>query len=213
MARIGQGPLQSLPFKSNNDVEGFWTLAQQAIHDAATAGANLILLPELFLGPNFCQSQEACLMGLADEAADHFVNARMQQLVKQYHVILPISFYERRNNVLYNSIIMIDAHRSTMGKPYQKRHIPDGTGYQEEYYFTLGDSGFKVFNTEVGKVGVTICWDQWFPEAARAMALQGATCNSIRQPLEVSLKCTKQKVKVNHLSFFLQSSIPLLIRQ
>jgi N-carbamoylputrescine amidase len=159
---------------SNNDVEGFWTLAQQAVREAATAGANLILLPELFLGPYFCQSQEACLMGLADEADDHFVIARMQQLAKQYHVVLPISLYERRNNVLYNSVVMIDADGSIVGKPYRKSHIPDGTGYQEKYYFTPGDSGFKVFSTKVGKVGVAICWDQWFPEAARAMALQGA---------------------------------------
>jgi N-carbamoylputrescine amidase len=158
----------------DNDVEGFWTLAQQAVREAATGGANLILLPELFLGPYFCQSQEACLMGLADEAADHFVISRMQQLAKQYHVVLPISFYERRNNVLYNSVVMIDADGAIVGKPYRKSHIPDGTGYQEKYYFTPGDSGFQVFSTKVGKVGVAICWDQWFPEAARAMALQGA---------------------------------------
>ena len=167
----------------NHSVEGFWELAQQAVQDAAKAGANLILLPELFLGPYFCQSQNADLMGLAEpliddddddnEESNHFVLTRMTQLAKQYRVVLPISLYERKNNVLYNSVVMIDADGTNLGV-YRKSHIPDGTGYQEKFYFTPGDTGFKVFSTRVGKVGVAICWDQWFPEAARAMALQGA---------------------------------------
>ncbi|CAB9522071.1 Deaminated glutathione amidase [Seminavis robusta] len=157
----------------NNDVEQFWVLAQQAVQEAATAGANLILLPELFLGPYFCQSQEASLMALAEPAEENFVIERMRQLAKQYQVVLPISFYERKNNALYNSVVMIDADGSILGT-YRKSHIPDGTGYQEKFYFTPGDTGFKVFRTKVGTVGVAICWDQWFPEAARAMAVQGA---------------------------------------
>jgi len=167
----------------NHSVEGFWELAQQAVQDAAKAGANLILLPELFLGPYFCQSQNADLMGLAEpliddddddnEESNHFVLTRMTQLAKQYRVVLPISLYARTNNVLYNSVVMIDADGTNLGV-YRKSHIPDGTGYQEKFYFTPGDTGFKVFSTRVGKVGVAICWDQWFPEAARAMALQGA---------------------------------------
>jgi len=159
----------------NNNVEGFWERAQEAVRIAAQdKGANLILLPELFLGPYFCQSQEACLQGLALEAEDnHFVVERMKVLAKQYQVVLPISIFERKRNALYNSVVMIDADGTVLGT-YRKSHIPDGTGYQEKFYFTPGDTGFKVWKTRVGMVGVAICWDQWFPEAARAMALQGA---------------------------------------
>ena len=158
-----------------SEVEGFFDRAQLAVKQAAEEphNANLILLPELFVGPYFCQSQEACLMELASEADESFIVQRMQLLAKKYSVVLPISIFERSNNTLYNSIIMIDADGSISGK-YRKSHIPDGTGYQEKFYFSPGDSGFQVFDTKVGKVGVAICWDQWFPEAARAMAIQGA---------------------------------------
>jgi N-carbamoylputrescine amidase len=113
------------------------------------------------------------LMGLAEELDDNFIVNRFQQLANKYNVVLPISLFERCNNVLYNTVVMIDADGSNLGF-YRKSHIPDGTGYQEKFYFSPGDTGFKVFDTKVGKVGVGICWDQWFPEAARAMALQGA---------------------------------------
>jgi N-carbamoylputrescine amidase len=155
-------------------LQGFWDRAQQAVEEAATTrGAHLILLPELFLGPYFCQSVEPLLMGLAMEADSSFVISRMQQLARKHQVVLPISIYERKNNAQYNSVIMIDADGSILGT-YRKSHIPDGIGYLEKYYFNPGDTGFKVWDTQVGKVGVAICWDQWFPEAARAMALQGA---------------------------------------
>jgi N-carbamoylputrescine amidase len=157
-----------------NQVDGFFERAQQAVQQAAEDhGANLILLPELFVGPYFCQSQEACLMGLACEADDCFIVRRMQRLAKQYQVVLPISIFERKHNTLFNSVVMIDADGRILGT-YRKSHIPDGTGYQEKFYFSPGDSGFRVWDTQVGKVGVAICWDQWFPEVARAMALQGA---------------------------------------
>lgn len=155
-------------------IEGFFERAQLAVQQAAEQGANLILLPELFVGPYFCQSQEACLMELACEADNCFIVKRMQELAKKYKVVLPISIFERQNNALYNSIVMIDADGTIVGNTYRKSHIPDGTGYQEKFYFSPGDSGFQVYKTRVGNVGVAICWDQWFPEAARAMALQGA---------------------------------------
>lgn len=179
-----------------NDVHGFWIRAQNSVIQAAHDGATLILLPELFMGPYFCQSQEAMLMGLAEELDDNFIVNRFQQLANQYNVVLPISLFERCNNVLYNTVVMIDADGSNLGfyRTFRicafamsscklmilvhvflgKSHIPDGIGYQEKFYFSPGDTGFKVFDTKVGKVGVGICWDQWFPEAARAMALQGA---------------------------------------
>lgn len=156
-----------------NDIYCFWQRARTAVIQAAQQGATLILLPELFMGPYFCQSQEACLMQLAEELEHHFVLKEFQRIAKEYSVVLPISLFEKCNNVLYNSIVMIDADGSILGK-YRKSHIPDGTGYQEKFYFSPGDTGFKVFSTCIGKVGVGICWDQWFPEAARAMALQGA---------------------------------------
>jgi N-carbamoylputrescine amidase len=171
----------------DSDVSGFSFRAEQAIEKAVAAGANLVLLPELWSGPYFCQSQEADCLQLADTIHDNdngsdnidstntsntLIN-RMQLLARLHSVVLPVSIYERKHNALYNSVVMIDADGTNLGT-YRKSHIPDGTGYQEKFYFTPGDSGFKVFDTKVGRVGVAICWDQWFPEAARAMALQGA---------------------------------------
>jgi N-carbamoylputrescine amidase len=98
---------------------------------------------------------------------------RMQVLARTYGVVLPVSLFERENNMLYNTVVMVDGDGTLLGK-YRKSHIPDANGYQEKYYFSPGDTGFQVWDTMVGKVGVGICWDQWFPEAARAMALQGA---------------------------------------
>ena len=160
----------------DSDVQGFCYRAEQAIEQAASVlGANLVLLPELWAGPYFCQSQRAdFITALSDTVENSVLIKRMQLLARMYSVVLPISFYENRNNVYYNSVVMIDADGSLVGRTYRKSHIPDGTGYQEKFYFTPGDSGFQVYDTKVGKVGVAICWDQWFPEAARAMALQGA---------------------------------------
>lgn len=162
---------------SDNDIDGFWERATASVLAAAQLGATLILLPELFLGPYFCQSQECALQDLADEGGDqNFILSEFQIIAKQLGVVLPISFYERKNNALYNSVTVIDADGSLLNKdaPYRKSHIPDGPGYQEKFYFTPGDSGFQVVQTKFGKIGVGICWDQWFPEAARSMALLGA---------------------------------------
>lgn len=157
----------------DSDVAGYCFRAEQAIDQAVNDGANLVLLPELWSGPYFCQSQEADLLMLADPIDSSILIKRMQLLAKVYSVVLPISVYERSNNAFYNSVVMIDSDGSVLGT-YRKSHIPDGTGYQEKFYFTPGDTGFKVWDTKVGRVGVAICWDQWQPEAARAMALQGA---------------------------------------
>ncbi len=158
----------------SSQVHGFWNIVQKAVRTAAEQGAQLILVPELFVGPYFCQSQEPSLMGLACENVEQcFIVQRFQQLAKQYSIVLPVSLFERDNHTLYNTVVMIDADGSVLGK-YRKSHIPDGTGYQEKFYFSPGDTGFRVWKTKVGTVGVAICWDQWFPEAARAMALQGA---------------------------------------
>lgn len=146
---------------ATNDLSGFWKRAQDGVQLAAEKGANLVLLPELFTCPYFCQTQEACLMEMSFEAEDCFILKRMQFLAKKHCVVLPISFYERSGNALYNSVVMIDADGSILGK-YRKSHIPDGPGYSEKFYFTPGDSGFQVWKTRYGTVGVGICWDQWY---------------------------------------------------
>ena len=159
----------------SSDVTGFWKIIEQAIQVAAhEKGAQLILVPELFLGPYFCQSQESCFMEMAWDNVFHCpLVVQMQSLARKYNVVLPVSLYERENNALYNTVVMVDGDGTVLGK-YRKSHIPDAVGYEEKYYFSPGDTGFQVWDTMVGKVGVAICWDQWFPETARAMALQGA---------------------------------------
>jgi N-carbamoylputrescine amidase len=157
-----------------SDIAELLLRAKYCVEQAAAAGANLVLLQELFLGPYFCQSQEADLMQLAEPFEGNFLIEHMRQLAQKHRVVLPISFYERHNNAYFNSVAVIDADGSVLDQVYRKSHIPDGTGYLEKFYFSPGDTGFRVFDTQVGKVGIGICWDQWFPEAARSMALLGA---------------------------------------
>lgn len=148
--------------------------AEQLVRKAAAKGANIILLQELFEAPYFCQEQRADLFDLAAPAsvAENPLLRRFSALSAELNVVLPISFFERSHNAHYNSIIIFDAGRA-LGI-YRKTHIPDGPGYTEKFYFTPGDTGFRVFETQFGKIGVGICWDQWFPECARSMALLGA---------------------------------------
>jgi len=159
---------------TNGGAASFLERAERAVTLAVEEhNATLVLLQELFLGPYFCQSQEASLFGLAEDLSDCAVLERMKALAKRLSVVLPISIFERKNNAYFNSVVMIDADGESLGL-YRKSHIPDGTGYMEKFYFSPGDTGFRVFHTKAGKVGVGICWDQWFPEAARSMALMGA---------------------------------------
>jgi len=147
--------------------------AEHLIRQAAGAGAQIILLQELFLTPYFCKEENKSYFDLAKEAENNPVLERMSQLARDLSVVLPISFYERAGNAFFNSVMMIDADGTQMGV-YRKTHIPHAPGYQEKYYFSPGDTGFKVWPTQYGNVGVGICWDQWFPECARAMAMMGA---------------------------------------
>lgn len=147
--------------------------ADKLVHQAALQGAQIILLPELFETWYFCQERNYNSYKLAmsleeNPAVRHFCN-----VAKQLQVVLPISFYEREGNTTYNTIAIIDADGEILGT-YRKSHIPDDHFYQEKFYFTPGNTGFCVWNTTYAKIGVGICWDQWFPEAARCMALQGA---------------------------------------
>lgn len=140
---------------------------------AAEQGAQIILPPELFSGPYFCKTEDEALFALAKPLAESSAVSGMQKLAKQLQVAIPASFFERDGNHYYNSVAMIDPDGDIMGI-YRKSHIPDGPGYEEKYYFRPGNSGFKVWDVFGTKIGVGICWDQWYPESARAMALMGA---------------------------------------
>lgn len=147
--------------------------AEQLVRQAAAGGAQIVLIQELFETPYFCQKPNPDYLQLATALVDNPAIARCQALARELAVVLPVSFFERAGRARFNSVAIIDADGSLLGV-YRKSHIPDGPGYHEKYYFNPGDSGFKVWNTRYAKIGVGICWDQWFPECARAMALQGA---------------------------------------
>jgi len=147
--------------------------AERLVRQAAGQGAQIILLPELFETLYFCQKELPNYLSLATEIQENAAVRYFSKLAGELGVVLPISFFERKNQARFNSIAVIDADGSVMGV-YRKTHIPDGPGYEEKYYFSPGDTGFKVWDTRYGKIGIGICWDQWFPETARCMALMGA---------------------------------------
>lgn len=147
--------------------------ADSLIAEAASNGAGLVLLPELFEGPYFCQVEDYQKFSLAEEADQSKTLEHFKKVARKYHVVLPVSFFEKAGNVYFNSLAVIDADGTCLGI-YRKSHIPTGECYEEKFYFTPGDTGFMVFKTAIGKLGVGICWDQWFPEVARLLALKGA---------------------------------------
>lgn len=170
MAQVTVAALQRSWTEDTNENVKF---AEELIRIAAAKGAQVILLPELFESPYFCKEQRASHFAKARPAFGHPTLQRMQQLAQELEVVLPVSFFEQAGPVFFNALAMIDADGSLLGI-YRKSHIPDGPGYQEKYYFSPGDTGFRVWSTRFGRIGVGICWDQWFPEAARCMTLQGA---------------------------------------
>jgi len=147
--------------------------AERAVREAARRGAQVVLLQELFETPYFCKDHLASHFELAREVSDNPALQRFRDLARELGVVLPFSFFERARNAYFNSLAMIDADGGLLGI-YRKSHIPEGPGYHEKYYFSPGDTGFRVWKTRYGVLGVGICWDQWFPEAARCMALMGA---------------------------------------
>ena len=146
--------------------------AEKLVRQAASEGANVILLPELFETKYFCQERRYEHYELALPLDENTAVMRFREVSRELDVVLPISFYERDVNVFYNTVAILDC--GELLGVYRKTHIPDDHFYQEKFYFTSGNTGFKVWDTRFGKIGVGICWDQWFPEAARCMALQGA---------------------------------------
>ena len=155
------------------EIEENISKAKKLIDQAAKKGANIILLQELFQTPYFCIQYDEEIFKLAQTFENNKILDQMSKIAKDLNVVLPISFFEKDNNAYFNSIAVINADGNILGK-YRKSHIPDGPGYLEKYYFNPGNTGFKVWNTKFGKIGIGICWDQWFPEAARIMALKGA---------------------------------------
>jgi len=146
---------------------------EKLIRQAAAKGANVILLQELFEGVYFCQDELTEFYARAQPVENHPTIEHFKALARELGVVLPVSFYERAGNARFNSVAILDADGRNLGV-YRKSHIPHGAGYQEKFYFSPGDTGFRVWDTAFGRVGVGICWDQWFPESARAMALMGA---------------------------------------
>jgi N-carbamoylputrescine amidase len=160
-------------FACSWDLAANLATAERLVRQAAAQGATLILLQELFATPYFCIEQDPSYLELAQPASDCALLRQFAALARELKVVLPVSFFERANQVYYNSVAIIDADGCNLGI-YRKTHIPNGPGYQEKFYFSPGDTGFRVWDTAVGRIGVAICWDQWFPESARVMALKGA---------------------------------------
>lgn len=163
----------ALQFSCSKDVQENINKAEKMVREAADNGANIILLPELFERQYFCQEKRYDYYDYALPLEKNPAVNRFKEVAKELSVVIPVSFYERDIDRLFNTVAMIDADGSVLGI-YRKTHIPDDHFYQEKFYFTPGDTGFKVFDTRFGCIGVGICWDQWFPETARCMAVQGA---------------------------------------
>ncbi|PZV19035.1 MAG: N-carbamoylputrescine amidase [Pseudanabaena sp.] len=157
----------------NADVANNVAKISDLVSKAAHQGAQVILPPELFESPYFCREERDRFFDWAQPVENHPTIAHFKKLAQELNVVIPVSFFEKSGQVYYNSLAMVDADGSVLGV-YRKSHIPDGPGYEEKFYFRGGDTGFKVWDTAFGKIGVGICWDQWFPECARAMVLMGA---------------------------------------
>ena len=157
----------------SNETDKNVSNAEKLVRQAASEGAQIILIQELFESQYFCMDQKEELFELSKPFDNHPTIKKFSEIAKELKVVLPVSFFEKANRAHYNSVAIVDADGNVLGK-YRKSHIPDGPGYQEKFYFNPGDTGFKVWNTKYAKIGVGICWDQWFPEAARSMVLSGA---------------------------------------
>ena len=157
----------------SNDYQKNIAKAEDLVQKCTKNGANVVLIQELFSNLYFCQVEDYDKFALAEEADNSYLIKHFQEVAKKYNVVLPISFFEKSGPNYFNSLVMIDADGKNLGL-YRKTHIPTGQCYEEKFYFSPGDTGFKVFKTKFGKIGIGICWDQWFPETARCLALNGA---------------------------------------
>jgi N-carbamoylputrescine amidase len=165
--------LAALQAALSDDMDANIAKVSALVREAAGKGADVILPSELFAGHYFCKTQDEKHFARAFPWKTHPAAIAMAKLAKELGVVIPVSIFEKAGPHYYNSAVIVDADGDLLGV-YRKSHIPDGPGYQEKYYFRPGDTGFKVWDTKKGRIGVGVCWDQWFPEAARAMALMGA---------------------------------------
>jgi N-carbamoylputrescine amidase len=186
------------------DAETSLGRAEDLLFEAAERNAGLVVLPELFDGPYFCRTEDEVHFESARPVDSHPTVARFRQLARELKLVVPVSFFERSGHEYFNSVAVVDADGELRGV-YRKSHIPDGPGYEEKFYFSPGNSGFCAWNTAAGMIGVGICWDQWFPEAARAMALRGAevllypsTIGSEPQDPELDTRTAWRRVMVGH---------------
>ena len=163
----------AIQMKCAEDINVNIMTADRLVREAAKQGANIILLPELFERPYFCQERRYEYYEYAKPVMENDAVKHFRKVAKELGIVMPVSFYEKDGNVMYNSVAFISDEGEVIGT-YRKTHIPDDHYYQEKFYFTPGDTGFKVFETKFGNIGVGICWDQWFPETARILALKGA---------------------------------------
>ena len=165
--------LAALQAAFGDDMDANIARVAELTREAAARGAQVVLPPELFAGPYFCVAQQERWFAHAHPWREHPCVTALAPLAAELGVVMPISIFEREGPHYYNSLVMIDADGAPLGV-YRKSHIPDGPGYMEKYYFRPGDTGFRVWDTRFGRIGAGICWDQWYPEAARAMVLMGA---------------------------------------
>jgi N-carbamoylputrescine amidase len=165
--------LAAIQFSPGDDVQANIDRVAGFVEEAAGLGADVVLPPELFCGYYFCKTQEEEHFARALPWQTHPAVVQLAEIAKKFDVVIPVSIYEKDGPAYYNSLVMLDTDGTALGV-YRKSHIPDGPGYQEKFYFRPGNTGFRVWDTKKGKIGVGVCWDQWFPEAARAMALMGA---------------------------------------
>jgi N-carbamoylputrescine amidase len=168
-----QVTVSAIQMAMSTSVDDNIATAERLVRQAAAGGAQIVLIPELFEGLYFCIDMLPEHFARAHPIDGHPTVQHFRNVAAELNVVLPLSVYEQANNATFNTVVMIDANGDQLGI-YRKSHIPDGVGYTEKFYFNPGDTGFRVWRTKHAAVGVAICWDQWFPEAARAMALQGA---------------------------------------
>jgi N-carbamoylputrescine amidase len=170
---MGMTTLAALQFRCTGNREENVATADRLVRRAAHEGANVILISELFETPYFCAVESPDFLDLARPLDGHPTIAHFRDLARELGVVIPVSVFERAGTTRFNSVVVVDADGSIAGH-YRKSHIPQGPGYEEKYYFSPGDTGFAPFQTAFGRLGIAICWDQWFPEAARSLVLQGA---------------------------------------
>ena len=193
----------AVQMQMSEDKEANIAKAEAMVREAAAQGAQIILLPELFEGYYFCKDMDGKYFEWARPLAGNPVIARFSKVAKELGVVLPVSYFERDGERYFNSLVVIDADGTVM-ENYRKTHIPSGPGYEEKFYFEPGDSGFKVWETKFATIGVGICWDQWFPETARSLALMGAelifypTAIGSEPEIGVDSKDHWQRVQMGH---------------